>query len=197
MHRRLLSPALAILVLAVTSLSAARAQYAFVSLHPAGFSLSNAQGVSGGQQVGFGKWSDGHKHALVWNGSAASVIDLHPFLPADYTDSEAWSMNANGDIVGRALNSKTGGWEAALWKRVKIPGDFNGDGKVDLLFQNAPAQQMAVWYMNDITRLNDARVVGGAYVTPIQQVGWNCVGSGDTNGDGKPDCSSRTIRPGS
>ncbi|HZP84451.1 MAG TPA: FG-GAP-like repeat-containing protein [Chthonomonadaceae bacterium] len=59
--------------------------------------------------------------------------------------------------------------------------DFNGDGKRDLLFQNASAQQVAVWYMNNSTRLDVGNIL------PNQAAGWNCAGTADFNQDGKPD----------
>jgi hypothetical protein len=59
--------------------------------------------------------------------------------------------------------------------------DFNGDGKIDLLFQNAAERQMAAWYMNNSTRLEEAAI------SPNQAAGWNCAGTADFNQDGKPD----------
>ena len=46
-------------------------------LHPAGFVASDALGTSGGQQVGTG-YTPSSAHALLWSGTAGSVIDLHP-----------------------------------------------------------------------------------------------------------------------
>jgi hypothetical protein len=57
-----------------------------VDLHPHGFRYTEAHGVSAGYQVGVGwgpatstpDFPGGADHALLWNGSAASVVDLHP-----------------------------------------------------------------------------------------------------------------------
>jgi len=60
-----------------------------VDLHPRGFTGSEADGTSGEEQVGFGAPQGSHPidrsdggslatHALLWRGSAASVVDLHP-----------------------------------------------------------------------------------------------------------------------
>jgi hypothetical protein len=47
-----------------------------VDLTPPGMTSSEARGVSGNQQVGFG--GADVDHALLWSGTAASVVDLHP-----------------------------------------------------------------------------------------------------------------------
>lgn len=47
-----------------------------VDLHPAGYTSSRALGVGSGQQVGFGHLPDGSARALLWTGSADSVVDL-------------------------------------------------------------------------------------------------------------------------
>src|SRR5262245_61405655 len=66
----------------------AAAEYIAIDLHPSGFTSSEAFGVSGGQQVGVGAGpaTGGQIHALLWTGSAASVVDLHP---SGFTSSEA------------------------------------------------------------------------------------------------------------
>jgi hypothetical protein len=71
---------------------------------------------------------------------------------------------------------------AAGW-HVVATGDFNGDGKPDLVWQN-DARQVAVWYMGGPQ--------GNAFLwwdwlssTPVQD--WRVVGTGDFNGDGTLD----------
>jgi hypothetical protein len=59
-------------------------------------------------------------------------------------------------------------------------GDFNGDGRADILWQG-PNGQSQIWYMNGSTRL------GAASVNTIQDTGWTVAGIGDFNGDGKSD----------
>lgn len=51
-----------------------------IELHPRGLVESEARGISAGQQVG-DIWvppGTGETHAVLWRGSAASMVDLHP-----------------------------------------------------------------------------------------------------------------------
>jgi hypothetical protein len=60
--------------------------------------------------------------------------------------------------------------------------DFNSDGKFDLLWQNQANGQLIAWHMNG------AAIVSSRFLSP-SAVGleWKLRGSGDFNGDGKPD----------
>ena len=73
--------------------------------------MSEAYGVSGNQQVGFGTLNTTGRpaQALLWSGTAASAVNLNP---AGYTDSEAYGTNGS-EQVGEA-----GGFfgpQAFLW----------------------------------------------------------------------------------
>jgi hypothetical protein len=93
-----------------------------VDLHPSGFDESNAMGVSGGQQVGFGIVTGGPPflspgwpgyHALLWSGTAASVMDLHP---SGFYQSQAYATNGSQQ-VGFGWGSVASGSDqhALLW----------------------------------------------------------------------------------
>ena len=69
--------------------------YTFVDLHPDGFGNSYAAATSGGQQVGWGtpggSWQEPPgtgTHALLWSGTADSVVDLHP---SGFAEPKYWS----------------------------------------------------------------------------------------------------------
>jgi hypothetical protein len=93
-----------------------------VELHPTGFDSSTAYGTNGIYQVGFGSVegdlggipSNIH-HALLWNGSAASVVDLNSLLPFSPADSEAYTIDAQGNIFGIANGN------AVEWSPVPEP----------------------------------------------------------------------------
>jgi hypothetical protein len=71
------------------TVTAPASAYVAVDLTPAGFGDSTAAGAAVGQQVGTGfePGLGGGDHALLWSGTAASVIDLNP---AGFDRSQAW-----------------------------------------------------------------------------------------------------------
>jgi hypothetical protein len=84
-------------------------------------------------------------------------------------------MNGLG-VLGGAVVARVPG---ASWKIVGT-GDFNGDGKTDILFQNISNLQMYIYEMNGATVVS-----GGSPFTPA--AGWSVVGTGDYTGNGKAD----------
>ena len=89
-----------------------------IDLNPSGFCSSTAGGVSGGQQVGTSNpWGDCKPggpnepiHALLWRGSATSVVDLHP---RGFTYSWARKV-CGGQQVGDGGGPQTRGQDHAL-----------------------------------------------------------------------------------
>jgi len=69
-------------------------------------------------------------------------------------------------------------------------GDFNGDGKPDILWRNTSNGQNAVWFMNGTT------VTGFAVLDSMPDQTWEIVGTGDFNGDGKTDILWRNTSSG-
>jgi len=62
-----------------------------------------------------------------------------------------------------------------------LGGDFNGDGGLDLVWENVNGQVYA-WFMNGLS------LTGGAYLSPDStDPEWTVVGTSDLTGDGKPD----------
>ncbi len=89
-------------------------------LHPSGFEDfggSQAFGVAGGQQVGVAGGNIfvgpfiASAHALLWSGTAASVVDL---TPPGFDSSDAQGV-ADGQQVGGGTNSALFGQHALLW----------------------------------------------------------------------------------
>jgi hypothetical protein len=58
-------------------------------------------------------------------------------------------------------------------------GDFNGDGKSDILWENTTTGQVAIWEMNGL------QIQSAAVVATVP--GWHVEGTADVNGDGKSD----------
>jgi hypothetical protein len=92
----------------------------FIDLNPSGFAYSEAHGISGTQQVGFGNgaatgsYADGefYNHALLWNGSAASYVDLNP---SGFNWSYALGTSGTQQVGGGYGSATGGNYHALLW----------------------------------------------------------------------------------
>jgi hypothetical protein len=65
--------------------------------------------------------------------------------------------------------------------RVAGVGDFNGDGKSDILWHNSATGQNVTWIMTGAT------ISGGGPIDSVPDLNWSIVGVGDFDGDGKSD----------
>src|SRR5262249_1155467 len=99
-----------------------------------------------------------------------------------------WYMNGATQSSGAYLNPS--GVEGS-WKVVGL-GDFNGDGKTDLLWWQQTTGILYAWFMNGNARSS------GAYLSPSQvpDTNWKVEGIADLNGDGKPDLLWRNTATG-
>ena len=91
------------------------------------------------------------------------------------------------------MNGVTRTGTAVLWPATNVTdsawvpmaaGDFNGDGKPDLVWRNSTSGRVIVWYMNGAT------LTGTAVLWPATNVtdsAWVPMAAGDFNADGKPD----------
>jgi hypothetical protein len=67
----------------------------------------------------------------------------------------------------------------AEWKIVGT-GDFNGDGKTDILWVDTKTNTPAIWEMNGTSIIS-------AVALPAPPSSWTLIGTSDFNGDGKAD----------
>jgi hypothetical protein len=103
------------------------------------------------------------------------------------------AMDADGDVVV-AWNSGDSDGFGIFAQRFegaeRVAGDFDGDGKADLLWRNAVTGTAVVWLMDGETRLAE----GSIGIAPLA---WQIAGTGDFNGDGKADILWRNGTDGS
>jgi hypothetical protein len=112
----------------------------FVDLHPSQATASECLAVSNGVQVGDVMMVDPNdpnmntiSRASLWTGTAASWVNLHAQLPANFHTSTATGVYHSGTItyiVGYGFNTTTNRNEALLWSNQPHCGsaDFNHDG---------------------------------------------------------------------
>jgi len=97
----------------------------YVDLNPAGFLYSQANGTNGTQQVGYATaTSSSGESAALWNGSAGSFVNLQALLPSQFTSSDAFTIDAQGDVFGYAVNSD-GSTDAIEWQVTPEPGSVS------------------------------------------------------------------------
>ena len=91
-----------------------------------------------------------------------------------------WLMNKHAIVTGFALSPDK---VTDLHWKVRGAGDFNGDFKPDLIWQNEVTGQVSVWLMDGTTR-RDGRLLSPSVV---QDTDWRIVGVADFDRDGHSD----------
>ena len=129
--------------------------------------LSIQPGAAAWKAVAIGDFNgDAASDVLLQNQSTGAAEIL--FLNTNSTD-------AVGTVAGPAVALATPG---AGWKAISS-GDFNGDGKSDILWQNTSSKAIKVYEMNGSDVINAPATQAAAGLTAI--------GTGDFNGDGNSD----------
>ena len=135
------------------------------------FAGSPAAPDSSWNVAGIGDFNGDGKYDVLWRNSNGSLFD--------------WTMN--GSQVTAAQQVTLGGSAAmpdSSWSVAGI-GDFNGDGKSDVLWRNTNGS-LVDWTMNGSQIASVQPVtLGGSAATPDSS--WSIAGIGDFNGDGKAD----------
>jgi uncharacterized repeat protein (TIGR02543 family) len=151
------------------------------------------------------------KADILWRFANATGVSTPAVWAAGQTN--VWFMNGEKRVAKPALAAATGGaYDTATpvgWLVAGV-GDFNGDGHMDILWRNALGKTF-IWLLNGTGNLAPARLADGVNtaaegdtrgsgktVDPAGTVitagvwvpgvaGWEVVGVGDFDGDGKDD----------
>jgi ELWxxDGT repeat protein len=93
---------------------------------------------------------------------------------------EAWFLDGTRRLRAAPLNPSA--MPDTAW-RIAATGDFNGDGKADIVWRHADSGQIALWYMDGVT------LTGGTLTTPPAVAGsaWEIVGTGRFDADSQTD----------
>jgi hypothetical protein len=119
--------------------------------------------------VGIGDFNGDGKSDILWrNGAALSIWELD--------ETGIIGQGPVTDNTGTIINPGPGpGWH------VVGTGDFNRDGKSDILLQKGTGK-IDIWLMNGTKRIDELKIAN-----PNPGPGWHAVGTGDFNLDGKSD----------
>jgi ketosteroid isomerase-like protein len=100
-----------------------------------------------------------------------------------------WLFNAGGTtFTGVSLTTvdPNAGWE------IQGVGDFNGDGRADLMWRNAVTGEVAPWIFN----AGGTSFVSSIIANVATNTGWQIQRVGDFNGDGRADLMWRNLTTG-
>ena len=116
------------------------------------------------------------------------VVVVRGDVSGDGQSDVVWRHNATGDnylwpMNGTAILPGEGYLRQVFdqdWQIMGI-GDFNGDGKTDVLWRNLSTGENYLYLMSGTS------TIGEGYLRTVADQNWQVVGTGDFNGDGRAD----------
>jgi len=126
----------------------------------------------------------GELQLFYWDGSSWLHITTVPVTARSYTWRVPRPSVSNAALfVGWSVNGSWVGYDTQTFTidPGPPPGDFDGDGRSDLLWHHATRGEVWIWAMDETTRRS------GMQVTTVPDTGYRVVGTGDFDGDGMAD----------
>ncbi|HET7766797.1 MAG TPA: FG-GAP-like repeat-containing protein [Burkholderiales bacterium] len=142
------------------------------AVSPSQVNLSWKASTDNVRVAGYTVYLNGAAHATA-TGTTFQHTGLMPGTTYSYRVS-AFDAAGNNSASTAPVSVKT------LRRRV-VSGDFDGDGKSDILWRNASTGANAIWLMNG------ASVTSAPVFSTVADFTWGIAGVGDFDGDGKSD----------
>jgi len=124
--------------------------------------------------AGVGDFNSDGKADILWRHAATG-------------NNSIWLMDGASRIGGGPIPAVP---DPVNW-RIAGVGDFDGDGRADILWRHAASGGNSIWLMDGAIRL------GGGPIAAVPDTDWRIARIGDFNGDGRADILWRHARQGS
>jgi hypothetical protein len=132
-----------------------------------GKSVQNGASFPGSNLMSAGDLNSDGKSDLMWQDTSNGQVYV-------------WFMDGQGNQQGGRYIQNGATFPG---QNVMPAGDLNGDGKSDIMWQNASNGQVYIWFMDGQGNQQSGRYIQGGATFP----GWRVAAAGDLNGDGKSD----------
>jgi hypothetical protein len=129
--------------------------------------------------------------------SVPAIVARRADFSGDGRSDILWRNSASGENYLYPMNGTTilpaEGYLRTVadqnWQVASI-GDFDGDGRADILWRNSSTGENYVYFMNGLAIANEG------YLRTVADQNWQVAGVGDFNGDGKADILWRNASTG-
>jgi chitodextrinase len=120
-------------------------------------------------------------YTVYLNGAVLATAAGTTFQNTGLTPGTTYSYRVSAFDAAGNNSASTAAVSVKTPKRRIVGGDFDGDGKSDILWRNASTGANAMWLMNG------AAVASGPVFSTVADFTWGIAGVGDFDGDGKAD----------
>ena len=128
---------------------------------------------------------------VLWNGSALATTYINQSqLMADVPANLITAAGLIDISVSSEGNTSANFGFAIRPLSLSINGDFNGDGRPDILWRNSSTGENYVWYADGVM------VLGGGNLPMVADQNWKVAGVADFNNDNRPDVLWRNAATG-